>query len=68
MTSELGQEIATSADLARLRVEGKPLTIPELEELETRVTVLEKMAQIEDRLRRLESRKRTSETLDEPQD
>ena len=44
MTSEPGQEITTSASLARLRAEGKPLTIQELEELEARVLALEKIA------------------------
>ena len=68
MTSGPGQEVTTSADLARLRAEGKPLTLQELEELEARATILERIARVEDRLRYLESRKRTSETLDEPRD
>jgi hypothetical protein len=68
VTSELNQEITTSTKLAELRAEGKTLTLQELDELDTRVTALEKMARIEDRLRRLESRKRSSDTLDEPRD
>jgi len=68
MTSAPDQEVTTSAELARLRAEGKPITLQELEELEARATTLERMARVEDRLRHLESRKRTSETLDEPGD
>jgi hypothetical protein len=65
-TSGLGQEIATSANLAKLRAEGRTLTTQKLKELETRVTALEKIARIEDRLHSLESRKRASEIVDEP--
>ena len=44
MTSKPGQEITTSASLARRRAEGKPLTIQKLEELKARVLALEKIA------------------------
>jgi hypothetical protein len=66
METDLG--ITTSADLARLRAEGKPLTLQELEELDTRVTALERMAQIEKRLQHLERQKRPYEATDEPRD
>ena len=44
LTSELNQEITTSTKLAELRAEGKTLTLQELNELNTRVTALEKIA------------------------
>jgi hypothetical protein len=58
----------TSISLTKLRTKGKTLTAQELKELDTRVITLEKITQIESRLRRLESRKRTSETPDGPKD
>ena len=39
--------------------------LPGLTDLTTRVTALEKIAQIEERLTRLENRKRTSEAIDD---
>jgi hypothetical protein len=51
-------EVTTAADLARLRAEGKPLTSQERKELNTRIKAFEEMAQMEDRLRLLENRKR----------
>jgi hypothetical protein len=67
-TLELNQEITTSTKLAELRAEGKTLTLQELDKLDIRVIALEKIARIKDRLRRLESRKRSSDTLDKPRD
>ena len=52
-------EVPTAADLARLRAEGKPLTSQERKELNTRIKALKEMAQIEDRLQALESRKQS---------
>ena len=51
-------EVTTAADLAKLRADGKPLTSQERRELNTRIKAFEDMAQMEDRLRALESRKR----------
>ncbi len=51
-------EVNTAADLAKLRADGKPLTSQERRELNTRIKAFEEMAQMEDRLRALESRKR----------
>src|SRR5271154_1541714 len=58
-TSSPTREVNTAADLAILRSKGKTLTSQELTELNTRITALEKMARMEDRLRSLEKRKRT---------
>ena len=62
-TSDSGQEIYTAADLARLRNSGKPLTLQEMKELNTRIKAFEEMARMEDRLRALESRKRPRSEL-----
>ena len=61
--------IATAAELAQLRNEGKALSPKELKELEARVEAFEEMARIEDRLRTLENRKRPrvdDPTIEEP--
>jgi hypothetical protein len=58
-----GREINTAADLARLRAEGTMLTATELKELNARIKTLEDMAKLEDRLRLLENRKRTSDAI-----
>jgi hypothetical protein len=58
-----GHEVNTAADLARLRAEGKALTASELKELNARIKALEEMAKLEDRLRLLENRKRTSDAI-----
>jgi hypothetical protein len=60
--------ITTADDLAKLRAEGKPLTLQELKDLNTKVKAYEEMARIEDRLRTLEDRKRTYEAIDTPFD
>jgi len=65
--SEISPEINTAADLAKLRTEGRPLTSQELKELSARVKTFEEMARIEDRLRLLENRKRTSEVIEDHQ-
>jgi hypothetical protein len=52
------REVNTAADLAKLRNDGKPLTSQELKELNTRIKAFEEMAQMEDRLKALENRKR----------
>ena len=52
------QEINTAADLAKLRNAGKPLSSQEIKELNARIKAFEEMAQMEDRLRALENRKR----------
>jgi uncharacterized protein YceH (UPF0502 family) len=57
-TSHSSQEVNTTADLARLRNNGKPLTPQELKELNARIKAFEEMARMEDQLRALESRKR----------
>src|SRR6266700_5902854 len=59
-----GTEVNTAADLAKLRADRKPLTCQERRELNTRIKAFEEMAQIEDRLRALESRKRQRPTKD----
>jgi hypothetical protein len=58
-----GREINTAADLARLRAKGTMLTATELKELNARIKTLEDMAKLEDRLRLLENRKRTSDAV-----
>jgi hypothetical protein len=55
--------VNTAVDLARLRAEGTILTAIELKELNARIKTLEDMAKLEDRLRLLENRKRTSEAI-----
>ena len=55
-------EVTTAADLAKLRAEGKPLTAQERKELNTRIRAFEEMAQMEDRLRALEHRKRSHDS------
>jgi hypothetical protein len=55
----------TAADLARLRADGKPLTGQERKELNARIKALEDMAQMEDRLRALENRKRSHDAATE---
>src|SRR6266487_2346479 len=55
-------EVNTAADLAKLRAEGKPLTSQERRELNTRIKAFEDMAQMEDRLRTLEKRKRSHDS------
>ena len=57
-TTNSSREVNTAADLARLRNDGKPLTSQELRELNARIKAVEEIAQMEDRLRALESRKR----------
>jgi len=52
-------DVTTAADLAKLRADGKPLTSQERKELNTRIKAFEEMAQMEDRLRALENRKRS---------
>ena len=52
------QEINTAADLAKLCNAGKPLSSQEIKELNARIKAFEEMAQMEDRLRALENRKR----------
>jgi hypothetical protein len=52
------REVNTAADLAKLRNASKPLSSQELKELNARIKAFEEMAQMEDRLRALESRKR----------
>jgi hypothetical protein len=64
--SETSPGINTAADLAKLRMEGRPLTNQKLKELSARVKTFEEMARIEDRLRLLENRKRTSEAIEDP--
>src|SRR6266487_4918097 len=61
-------EVTTAADLAKLRADGKPLTSQERRELNTRIKAFEEMAQIEDRLQALESRKRQRPTKDPDND
>src|SRR6202011_1383176 len=56
--SNSSREVNTAADLARLWNNGKPLMSQELKELNARIKAFEEMAQMEDRLRALESRKR----------
>ena len=58
MSNQVTPEVNTSADLARLRSEGRLLSSQELKELNTRVKTLEEMARLEDRLRAVEKRKR----------
>jgi hypothetical protein len=58
-------EIPTAADLARLRADGKPLTGQERKELNAQIKALEEMAQMEDRLRALENRKRSHDAAAE---
>ena len=67
-TSSSARDVATAADLARLRADGKPLTSQERKELNARIKAFEDMAQMEDRLRALEKRKRShdSATADLP--
>ena len=67
-TSGTAYRVNTAADLTKLRTEGKPLTTQELKELNARVKAFEEMARIEDRLRLLENRKRTSEVIKESTD
>ena len=55
-------EVTTAADLARLRADGKPLSSQERKELNTRIKAFEDMAQMEDRLRALENRKRSHDS------
>jgi hypothetical protein len=64
-SSGTAHQVNTAADLSRLRTEGHPLTSQELKELNTRVKAFEEMARIEDRLRLLENRKRTSEAIED---
>ena len=52
------REVNTAADLAKLRNDSKPLTFQELKELNAKIKAFEEMAQMEDRLRALENRKR----------
>ena len=58
MSDQVTLEVNTAADLARLRDEGRTLNTQELKELTTRIKALEEIAQLEDRLRNLENRKR----------
>jgi hypothetical protein len=55
--SNSSQEVNTAADLAKLQNNGKPLTSQELKELNAQIKAFEEMAQMEDRLKALESRK-----------
>jgi hypothetical protein len=57
-SNNTSQEVNTAADLAKLWNDSKPLTSQELKELNARIKAFEEMAQMEDRLRALESRKR----------
>ena len=65
--SEISSKINITADLIKLQTEGRPLTNQELKELSARVKTFEEMARIEDRLRLLENRKRTSEVIEDHQ-
>ena len=58
MSDQVTPEVNTAADLARLRGEGRTLNTWERKELTTRIKALEEIAQLEDRLRNLENRKR----------
>jgi hypothetical protein len=58
-----GRKINTATDLARLQAKGIMLTTTELKELNARIKTLEDMAKLEDRLRLLENRKRTSDAI-----
>jgi hypothetical protein len=60
--SPSGTEVNTAADLAKLRADGKPLTCQEQKELNSRIKAFEEMAQMEDRLRALENRKRSHDS------
>ena len=62
-TSRTAPGINTAANLARFRAKGKTLTASELKELTTKVRALEEIAKLEDRLRTLENRKRTSDAI-----
>ena len=64
--SNSSRGIDTAADLAKLLKEGKPLTTQELKELNARIKSFEEMVRMEDRLRALETRKRSRTELDEP--
>ena len=58
MSDQVTLEVNTAADLARLRDEGRTLSLHQLKELSARVKALEEMARLEDRLKALEDRKR----------
>ena len=60
--SEASASRITSSDA---NLEAPTAGLPGLVELTTRVTAFEKIAQIEERLTRLESRKRTSDAIDD---
>ena len=60
--SEASTSRITSSDT---NPEALTAGLPGLAELTARVTALEKIAQIEERLTRLENRKRTSEAIDD---
>ena len=61
-------EATSTSRLMSSDVNPEALTagLPGLAELAARVTALEKIAQIEERLTRLENRKRTNEAVDNP--
>ena len=61
------QSEASTSRITSSDTHPEPFTagLPGLAELTARVTALEKIAQIEERLTRLESRKRTSDAIDD---
>ncbi len=61
-------EVTTTADLAKLWTDSKPLTSQERKELNTRIKAFEEMAQIEDWLQALKSHKRQRPTKDPDDD
>lgn len=65
VSSTIASEVNTSADVARLRDEGRTLSTQELRGLNNRLKALEEMARIEDRFKRLEGRKRHRNTEDD---
>ena len=48
MSDQATPKVNTTADLAKLRAEGRLLTLQELKDLNTRVKALEEMAWLED--------------------
>jgi hypothetical protein len=51
--------VNTAVDLAKLRNAGTPLSSQELKDMNARIKAFEEMAKMEDRLRALETRKRS---------
>ena len=65
-TRTTARDLPTSQDLAHLRSTGKTISPRELKELTTRIKAFKEIVRLEDRLKALENRKRSSPHTHEP--